>query len=107
MDSTRGCPWCTSSNGDGPGGTSGAGLSDTEEPARRQRIKGTPGTAGLLKGPGDQGREAATVTAGAEEEGRTNCYVGQRGFLPKAAQRTGQLGGSNKLKPATLWESVA
>ncbi|KAJ1116870.1 hypothetical protein NDU88_005075 [Pleurodeles waltl] len=91
-------------------GTSGAGLSDLEEPATRRRIKGKPGTAGLLKGPGDQGEEAAAVnvvTAGAEEEGRTDREVGQQGFFLKAAQRTGQLGGSNTLKPATLWESAA
>ncbi|KAJ1163670.1 hypothetical protein NDU88_004125 [Pleurodeles waltl] len=69
-----------------------------------------PGTAGLLKSPGDRGGEAAAagaVTTGAEEEGRTDCDVGQRGFHPRVAQRTGQLGGSNTLKPATVWESVA
>ncbi|KAJ1146260.1 hypothetical protein NDU88_012538 [Pleurodeles waltl] len=63
-----------------PGGTSGAGLFDPEDPARRRRIKGTPCTAGLLKGTGDQGGGAAaadTVTTGAEEEGRTHCDMGQ------------------------------
>ncbi|KAJ1118331.1 hypothetical protein NDU88_006524 [Pleurodeles waltl] len=98
-----------SSNTDGPGGTFGARLSNSEEPSRRRQNKETAGTAGLLKSMGEQGGEdaaAGAITTGAEEKGRTDHNVGQREFLAKAAKQTGQLGGSNTLKPTTLWESV-
>ncbi|KAJ1180272.1 hypothetical protein NDU88_005494 [Pleurodeles waltl] len=88
------CPGGKSLNSDGPGDTSGAGLSDPEEPFRRGWRKDMPSTVGLSKFLGDPGGEVATAdafTRGAVEEGHADRDAGRRGSYPSAAQQTGQL----------------
>ncbi|KAJ1173815.1 hypothetical protein NDU88_005641 [Pleurodeles waltl] len=87
----------------GPGGTSGAVLSDPEDLSTLRRIEEMPNIAGLLKAREIEEEVATTagvVTAGAEEDRWADRNVGRRGF--HTALRTGRLGGSNTLKPATL-----
>ncbi|KAJ1197947.1 hypothetical protein NDU88_001791 [Pleurodeles waltl] len=105
VDATRGYPWGTSSNVDGTRNTSGAGFAYPEETSGRRRREETPSMGGLLKSPGDHGEEVATadaVTRGAKDEGRADRNIGRLRFLLSEAQRTGQLGGSKMLNPATL-----
>ncbi|KAJ1081486.1 hypothetical protein NDU88_001668 [Pleurodeles waltl] len=69
--------------------------------------RGNAGNHRPFKQPG--GQRSQTITRGAEavnrgttEEGRADHDAGRRGLHPKAVQRTGRLGGSKMLKPATL-----
>ncbi|KAJ1180544.1 hypothetical protein NDU88_005765 [Pleurodeles waltl] len=83
----------TSSSTDGPRGTSGAGLSDPEAPTRGGRNVKMPGTTGLFKLTGSQGRAsdirgAEAFHTDATEEGRSNHDVGRRGLHLEETQRT-------------------
>ncbi|KAJ1165043.1 hypothetical protein NDU88_005473 [Pleurodeles waltl] len=105
MDAARRCPRDLSLSTDGPRGASGAGLSDPETPSRGGRNVKMPGTTGLFKLPGSQGkasdiRGVEAFHTDATEEGQSNHNVGRRGLHPEEAQRTVRLGGSKTLKPA-------
>ncbi|KAJ1202122.1 hypothetical protein NDU88_005923 [Pleurodeles waltl] len=105
VDAARGCPGVTSSATNGTGGTSGSDNPAPEGPSIERRIAATPGTAGLLNSSGDREGEstaADAINTGAEEEEQADNDVGRRGHHLNMAQWTGQPGGSNTLKPATL-----
>ncbi|KAJ1138684.1 hypothetical protein NDU88_005065 [Pleurodeles waltl] len=107
MDAARRCPGGTSLSTDGPGDTSSAGLPDPEAPSRGGWTVETPGTTRLLNSLGARG--GTTISRGAKafnkeamKEGRTDHNAGCQVLHPEAAQRTGRLGGSKTLKPATI-----